>query len=192
LPRPIQVENLNLKITPGLIQIEGTIEATPGSTLLATLQRNGEPFDNWADPASFQTVVQPNGQFTLIIQASAGRTDQDLFAIEPANYQITLTSLAGTEPVVAVVPFDTFRPPAEIPSATPSPPAESATPVARLTLVHSVTTPIATATVIAASLPEDVSPTIPSWLIGAGMAALVVIIGLVVWLIRHNKNRGLR
>jgi hypothetical protein len=126
----------------------------------------------------------------LTIQASAGRTDQDLFAIEPANYQITLTSPDGAEPVVAVVPFDTFRPPAAAPSATPSPPA-SATPVARLTLVPSVTIPIGTATAIATSLPEDVSPDAPSWLIGGGMAVLgvlVVIIGLVVWLIRNNKK----
>lgn len=118
-PRPVEIQNQNLRVSPGLIQIEGVIEAAPGSILAATLQRNNEAFDDWADPPSLQTVVQPNGQFSFTIRAKAQRPDKNLFETESANYQIIITSMGVDEPVIAAVFFDTIDQPTATPLPTP-------------------------------------------------------------------------
>jgi hypothetical protein len=196
--RPVEIKNQKLRVTPGLIQIEGMIETVPGSTLVATLQRNEEPFDSWADPASLQTVVQANGQFFFNIQANAAQRNRDLFALEPADYQITITSVGTDAPVIASVFFDTFGLPkvTPLPTATPlspSPtPPPSPTVIARLTFVPTATPTIrATDVSPTFTFAEGPSPKVPLWSVGAGIVALVgvlVIVGLIVWLVIRRRQ----
>ncbi len=124
-PRLVEIRDQYLSIRPGLIRLEGVIEVEPETVLQATLLRNGAPFDTWAASPVLQTVVQPGGRFTFEFEAVAGSADRDLFALEPANYQIIISSMGLDEPVTATVFFDTFGPSAtaEPPTGTPSPPA---------------------------------------------------------------------
>lgn len=185
-PRPVEIQNQRVRVTPGLIQIEGLIEVKPGNTLLATLQRNNQPFDQWADPTSLQTVVRANGQFSFTIRAQTGRADKDLFATEPANYQIIITSAAVEEPVVASVFFYTTSPQAatQQPTATSTP-----TVVARVTFI-----PTATSTIAPPPIPgvTEVGPSanVPVRLIVTGIVLLgvLIVIGLVVWLIIRKQR----
>jgi hypothetical protein len=197
-PRSVEIKNQKLRVTPGLIQIEGMIETVPGSTLVATLQRNEEPFDSWADPVSLQTVVQANGYFSFEIRANAAQRNRDLFALEPAGYQITITSVGTDAPVIASVFFDTFGPLAAtpLPTATPlSPsltPSPSPTVMARLTFVPTATPTIrATDVSPTFTFAEVPSPKAPLWSVGAGIVALVgvlVIVGLIVWLVIRRRQ----
>ena len=195
-PRPVEIKNQKLSVTPGLIQIEGMIEAAPGSTLIATLQRNGEPFNSWADPASLQTTVQADGRFSFNIQSHAIQRNRDLFALEPANYQIIITSVGTDTPVIASVFFDTSGPPmvTPLPTATPLPPSPTASPsstvIARLTFVPTVT-PTIGGTNVSPGLVEGPPPKRPLWPVGVGIIALVgglVIVGLIVWLVIRRRQ----
>ncbi len=190
-PRPVNIQNPRVRVTPGLIQIEGTIEAMPGSILLASLRRNNEFFDDWADPASLQTVVQPNGRFVFVIQAQAGRADRDLFKLEPANYQITIISTGVDEPVTTSVFFATVGAPTptEAPPATStSTPHPTATVVARLTVLPSATfTPTGLQT--APSPEAGDSQSRPIVVTSIVLLGLLIIIGLVVfWLITRKQK----
>jgi hypothetical protein len=196
VPRPVEIKNQKLSVTPGLIQIEGTIEAASGTTLLATLQRNEEPFDHWADPASLQTVVQANGQFSFNIRANAAQRNRDLFAFEPANYQITISSIGTDAPVIASVFFDTSGPPmvTPLPTATPLSPSPTASPsptvIARLTFVPTAT-PTIRATDVSPTIAESPSPKVPLWSVGVGIVVLVgvlFIVALIVWLILRRRQ----
>jgi hypothetical protein len=153
------------------------------------LWRNNEFFDGWADPASLQTVVQPNGQFILAIQA--GRADRDLFEAEPANYRVTITSVGVDEPVTASILFDTFGLPAptEPPPATLTP-RPTATAVARVTILPSATS--TTAMLQTATPPKAVAPQsapLGPIIIGIVLLGALIIIGFVVfWLITRKQN----
>jgi anti-sigma factor RsiW len=194
VPRLVEIRDQTLRVTPGFIQIEGVIEAAPGSTLQATLQRNDEAFDNWANPGSLQTVVQANSQFSFTIQAK-DQANRDLFALEPANYQITIISVGTDEPVIASVFFDTFTPPttsedplATIPLPTPSP---SPTLIARLTFIPT-TTPTVEKLDVAPTPIADTESRFPLWVVSiivvVVLLGVLVIIGLIVGVIIRRKK----
>jgi hypothetical protein len=194
VPRLVEIRNQTLRVTPGFIQIEGAIEAAPGSVLQATLQRNGESFDNWANPASLQTVVQANSQFSFTIQAT-DQANRDLFALEPATYQITVISVGTDEPVIASVFFDTFTAPAipREPTATrPSPtPSPSPTLIARLTFIPT-TTPTVEKLDVAPTSIADTESGFPLWVMSiivvVVLLGVLVIIGLIVGVIIRRKK----
>jgi hypothetical protein len=71
--RSVEIRDLNVQVQPSLIQIDGFIEAPAGTSLEASLQRDQGPFDSWAEPASLQSVVGPDGRFTFSIRAATGR-----------------------------------------------------------------------------------------------------------------------
>ncbi|HXV97499.1 MAG TPA: hypothetical protein VEC93_03685, partial [Anaerolineae bacterium] len=116
-----------------------------------------------------------------------------------ANAAETENEQAPAEDVVPPAPAQPEEPelqqapgPAATATATPSPQL-SATPLARLTLSVPVT-PSEAATA-APPQREDAAPNTLGWLMGAGLAAvglLVVITGLVIWLIRQNQKGGPR
>jgi hypothetical protein len=195
-PRPVEIRNPILHVTPGLIQIEGSIEVAPGSTLQATLQRNNEPFDNWANPDSRQTVVQDGGQFFFNIQ-TADQANRDLFALEPANYQVAIISVGTDTPVIASVRFDTFGSPtgpAE-PTVTPVPTSSpSPTLVARLTIMPTTATPTIEIPEAPLTPIEDTAPGFPIRvvsIIAAVLCGVVTVIGLMIWvIIRRRKQNG--
>ncbi|MBN1217623.1 MAG: hypothetical protein JXM69_01745 [Anaerolineae bacterium] len=191
----VEIKNQVLRITPGLIYLAGTVEVDPGTGLLATIQRNGAAFDHWANPATLQTVVQAGGQFAFNIQA-ATPADQDLFALEPASYQITITSTSAEKPVIALAYFDTFGPPA--PAAT-APPTATALPsptlvTTRLAVAPTTTVPMGAETLGAVTAAEEAPPSVgvvTGTVIVLGVGLLIVM-GVVIWLvirrvIRHRK-----
>lgn len=194
--RRLEIQNQTLSITPGLIQLAGFIEATPGTVLQATLQRNGEPFDSWAEPATLQTVVQADGQFAFDLRAQADRVDRDLFSTDPASYQIIISSVGTEEPVVAFVDFDTYGPDA---TAEPRPtatftPLPSPTIVAKLTFVPSPEpSPTLTPTLIMPpeAAPQTVPPARTTIIIVAGIIVLggLLLIGVIAWLLLRKQQR---
>lgn len=194
-PRPVEIQNQTLQVKPGLIQLEGFIEAKPGTPLIASLQRNQRPFDNWADPASLQSVVQANGQVTFAIRPKADQTNEDLFAIGPANYQVIIISTGVDTPVIATVFFDTFDSlgVSEQATATTTPtptPKPTSTPIAQVTVVPPAT-PTVMAKVTKTSTPTSISSSRSILLIvGMIFTALValVIVGFIIWSKVNNKK----
>jgi hypothetical protein len=207
--RLVEIQDRTLSVTPGLIELTGSIEVEPGSVLAASLRRNGALFDDWADPGTLQTVVQPGGRFMFAIQARSDRTDQTLYSTEPVTYEIIITSIGAdvpsTGPVTVVIPFDMSAIPA--PLATPD---ATATPLPTST-PPPTSTPAPTASVIARVEPAAPTPTVipetgqqttatapasqnrPGRLIITAIAlilGLLVIIGLIGfwWIVR--KQRG--
>jgi hypothetical protein len=184
-----------LEVRPGLIQITGSIEAPAGTRLAASLQRNQRPFNEWADPASLQSAVQPDGRFSFAIRAQENRPDADLFAADPADYDISITSVEGSEVISATLSFETFaRPaaPAQVtatpltatPTATPLP---SATPTARPEALISPATAPPPSPQLSAEEPTDTA----AWLVGSGVLILLIILGLVgvvIWLRLGKKS----
>jgi hypothetical protein len=191
----VEIQDQTLQVKPGLIQLEGVIEAKPGTPLIASLQRNQRPFDNWADSASLQSVVQANGQITFAIRPKADQTNEDLFAIGPANYQVIITSTGVDTPVIATVFFDTFGSPAVSEQATatttPTPtPKPTSTPIAQVTVVPSAT-PTVMAKETQTSTPTSISSSRSILLIvGMIFTALValVIVGFIIWSKVNNKK----
>jgi hypothetical protein len=154
------------------------------------LLRDGEPFESWADPATLQSRVQPNGQFSLTIRANANRTDQDLLASEPAHYRITITTLNPTAPVVASTEFDTFSPSTEpTPTFTPRPTATTGATVAAA--LSSATTPTAAPSPIpAAATDQTFSPQASRGVSSLLAIGGVVLLGLVIiWLLIRKQQR---
>ena len=195
--RLVDIQNQRLQVRPGLITIEGIIDAPPGTTLQASLLRNEQLFNEWADPATLQSIVQQNGRFAFAIQADPNRTDTDLFALEPAGYQITIFAPAADPPIIANVFFDTFRPIQTSEPETASPtPAPTTTPSPAPTTEPSPT-PIATA--VPAIQPtatlQPVQPAAQSSLpgfIATGILILVVVIviiaGVIIWFNMSRKS----
>ena len=191
-PRPVEIQDLRLQISPGVIQLGGSLEAGPSSPLKATLLRDGEPFDSWADPATLQSRVQPNGQFSLTIRANANRTDQDLLAAEPAHYRITITTLDPTAPVVASTDFDTFSPSTAIEQPTPTfTPRPTATTIAT---VAAALAPAATPTAAPSPIPAaatDQTSSLQASRVVVSLLAIggVTLLGLVIWLLIRKQQR---
>jgi hypothetical protein len=120
----LEIENQVLQITPGQIYLEGTLDINEGTVLTAGLQRNGNPFSDWAEPATLQTSVEANGRFKFnIVAADSAGGDlfgQDLLKQEPAAYQIVITSPNTDPPVMTFAYFDTFAPAAAVATPTPA------------------------------------------------------------------------
>ena len=208
-PRQVEIRDQNLSIRPGLIRLEGVIEVEPGAQLQATLLRNGAPVESWAASPVEQTVVEPGGRFTLEFEASAGSADGDLFGIEPANYQIVISSVGLDEPVTATVFFDTFGPApvatVEPPSPTPTPSASPTTPatptaVAKVELtfepspspspvVTPMEAPVLTTPIVAPTQTgpiRSVTLIVVVVLLGVGM---IVVAGLLLWWLLKKQQR---
>jgi anti-sigma factor RsiW len=187
--RPLEIKEQILRITPGLIHLEGTIEVPAGTTLQAALQRNGKPFDNWTDSTSLQTVVQPNGRFSFNIRTDPNQINRDLFTLEPATYQIIVTSSSPDISLIAFVYFDTFSPPAATASPTPTV-FPSPTLVTRLTFVPSATPTLRASKTVPTA--EQASPRVRLVLgsVVTLVGGLLVTIGLIVWLIIRGRKKS--
>jgi nicotinate-nucleotide--dimethylbenzimidazole phosphoribosyltransferase len=202
-PRLVEIRDQSLSIRPGLIRLEGVIEVEPETVLQATLLRNGAPLESWAASAVVQTVVQAGGQFAFEFEAATDSAEQDLFAVEPANYQIVISSVGVDEPVTATVFFDTFGPApaatAEPPTATSSPPA-TPTAVAKVELT-SEPSPSPSPVVTPMEVPVLTTPTVAPTQTGPirsltlivmavllGFGALVVV-GLLLWWLLKKQPR---
>jgi hypothetical protein len=117
-PRLLEAEDLNLEIEAGVIRVRGRLPLPEGRKLLAVLWRDGEPVE-WATIESQQFVVEADGQFYLVLIAQADILDFDLFAAEPADYEIRIRPVDPPAQVEIRIPFDTTGPPAPPPTNTP-------------------------------------------------------------------------
>lgn len=119
-PTPIllEVEELTLEIESGIIRARGRIPLSEGVKLLAVLWRDGQPID-WATPESQRLVVGTDGQFYLVLIAKAEAPDLDLFAAEPADYEIRIRPVDPPAPVEIRIPFDTYGPASATPTGAP-------------------------------------------------------------------------
>ena len=115
----LEVQDLVLEIEPGVIRVSGRLPLPEGQRLVAELWQDRHPTD-WATLASRQVTVGVDGQFSLRLQARPTAPDFDLFAVEPASYEIRLRPVNSTEPVEARIPFDTYSPPPAQPTESPS------------------------------------------------------------------------
>jgi hypothetical protein len=121
----LEVENLTIKVEPGVVRVSGRLPLPEGRRLAAELWRDGGP-TGWAMPEGEPATVGVDGQFSLLLQARPAAPDFDLFAIEPASYEIRIRPIDPPGPEEARVPFDTYGPPPPEP-AEPSkvePPAD--------------------------------------------------------------------
>jgi hypothetical protein len=122
-PTPVlwEVQDLSLEIEPGLIRVSGRLPVAEGLRLAARLWRDGQPTD-WLTPESQQTTTGANGQFSLRLQARPDAPDFDLFAVEPASYEIRLYPVDPSvlRPGEARIPFDTYSPPPAEPTELPA------------------------------------------------------------------------
>ncbi len=197
--RQVDIQAQQIEVQPGLIRIEGIIEAEEGTLLAAALQRNQAPFEGWAIPETLQSVVQAEGRFIFNIQATVGDTARDLLAQEAATYQITIRSIDTDPPLIATVFFDTTgAATTSQPPMTPSPTLiiqstatnipDSATPTGAPSPTRTMQAPATSPPV-----PEDVSPSLsrlPLILGGLGviLVVLVVIIVIFGWLKVGQKS----
>jgi len=117
-PTLLEVEDLNLEIQPGVIRVRGRLPLPEGRKLLAGLWRDGQPIA-WATIESRRFVVEADGQFYLVLIAQAEIPDADLFAAQPADYEIRIRPVDPPEAVEIRIPFDTYGPPAPEPTVTP-------------------------------------------------------------------------
>jgi hypothetical protein len=117
-PALLPVEDLNLQIDPGIVRAAGRLPLPEGRKLRAELWRNGQSID-WATPESWDIRVDDRGRFTLELRARPERADFDLFAAEPASYEIHMYPVEPPAPFEARIFFDTYGP--LMPAATGSP-----------------------------------------------------------------------
>jgi hypothetical protein len=117
-PTLLEVEELTLEIETGVIRARGRVPLPEDLKLLAVLWRNGQPIE-WATLESRQLVVEADGQFYLVLIAQAEAPDLDLFAAEPAYYEIRIRPVDPPAPVEIRIPFDTYGPPPPTPTNTP-------------------------------------------------------------------------
>ena len=194
--RSVEIRDLNVQVQPSLIQIDGFIEAPAGTSLEASLQRDQGPFDSWAEPASLQSVVGSDGRFTFSIRAATGRIDTDLFAIEPATYQISIVSTGADVPIMATVVFDTTtdpataRPAATSPTPPPSPTAGPTSTLSPTAVPQLTPTPLTIATAVPFSGTGSQS-TFFGLILGAALILIVVIlsmVGLIIWFNIYKKR----
>lgn len=106
------VENLSLRIEPGTIVISGSLPLKAGAVLVGELWRDGQPLA-WTTSQSPTVTVDKLGQFCLRLVAEPDAADYDLLAVTPATYEIRLLPLGGDPTTAALIPFDTYSPPAE-------------------------------------------------------------------------------
>ena len=109
-PRKLTVEDVAIRMRPGVIELEGRIDLPPGTELMAVLQRDGKDW-YWADPDTRYTAVGEDGRFAFHIRAASDQPD----TLPPANY---LAFIVPTDPapglfIPARVEWDTHSPPRE-------------------------------------------------------------------------------
>ncbi len=117
-PTLLEVEGLTLEIETGVIRARGRVPLSEGVKLLAVLWQDGQPID-WATPESQRLVVGTDGQFYLVLIAKAETPYLDLFAAEPADYEIRIRPVDPPAPVEIRIPFDTYGPASPTPTGTP-------------------------------------------------------------------------
>ena len=106
----LPVKDMEIEIQPGVILVSGRLPLVEGRPLLAQLWRAGQLIQ-WAIPESQRTTVDADGQFALRLEAPPTIPAFDLFAVEPAEYEIRIRPVDPLAPVEARIPFDTFLPP---------------------------------------------------------------------------------
>ena len=109
---------MTLEIETGVIRARGRIRLSERSELLAVLWRDGQPIE-WATLESQRLVVEADGQFYLVLIAKAEVPDIDLYAAEPAYYEIRIRPVDPPAPVEIRIPFDTYGPAFPTPTSTP-------------------------------------------------------------------------
>lgn len=195
--RLVEIQNQRLQVRPGLIDLEGAIDAPPGTLLQASLLRNEQLFEGWANPTTLQSIVQENGRFAFAIQADPNRADADLFAAEAANYQLTIIAPMADPPIIANIFFDTFgRAPASeqqaTASPTPAPPVTPGiTPIAQPTPTSAATVTPTTE----AAIPQPVEPapqsSLPRFIVAIALILVVVVViiaGVAIWFNINKKS----
>jgi hypothetical protein len=110
----LEVNNLVLHIEPGMIVITGTLPLEKGVPLSASLWRNGEPLA-WAVSEEIGPTVGADGWFSFSLSPVADTVEADLFAVEPATYEVRLVPKDMVAPMEARIPFDTHTPEAPSP-----------------------------------------------------------------------------
>ena len=106
----LPVKDMEIEIRPGVILVSGRLPLVEGRSLLAELWREGQLIQ-WAMPESQRATVEADGQFALRLEAQPAIPGFDLFAVEPAEYEIRIRPVDPLAPVEARIPFDTFLPP---------------------------------------------------------------------------------
>jgi hypothetical protein len=107
-------------IYPTLLDL-ASLPVAEGLRLAARLWRDGQPTD-WFTPEGQWTTTGANGQFSLHLQARPAAPDFDLFAVEPASYEIRLYPVdpSALRPGEARISFDTYSPPPAEPTELPA------------------------------------------------------------------------
>ncbi len=118
-PPLLEVEDMAIEITPGVIRVSGRLPLPAGQRLTAKLWRNGRPTD-WAMPEDQPATVGADGRFSLDLQTRPAAPDFDLFAVEPARYEIRIRPADRPELGEARLPFDTYGPPPAEPTEFPA------------------------------------------------------------------------
>jgi hypothetical protein len=106
----LPVKDVKIEIQPGVILVSGRLPLVEGRPLLAELWREGQLIE-WATPESERATVEADGQFALRLEAQPAIPGFDLFAVEPAEYEIRIRPVDPLAPAEARIPFDTFLPP---------------------------------------------------------------------------------
>jgi hypothetical protein len=106
----LPVKDLTIEIQPGVILVSGRLPLVEGRPLLAGLWREGQLIE-WAIPETQRANVKADGQFALRLEAPPAIPAFDLFAVEPAEYEIRIRPVDPLAQVEARIPFDTFLPP---------------------------------------------------------------------------------
>ncbi len=106
----LPVTDVEIEIQPGVILVSGRLPLVEGRSLLAELWREGQLIE-WAIPESQRATVEADGQFALRLEAPPTIPAFDLFAVEPAQYEIRIRPVDPLAPVEARIPFNTFLPP---------------------------------------------------------------------------------
>ncbi|GAB4529858.1 MAG: hypothetical protein Kow0063_07360 [Anaerolineae bacterium] len=117
-PLLLEVEDLSLEVEPGIIRARGRVPLPQGRKLSVVLWRDGQPTE-WGTPESRQLTVEASGWFDLVLTAQADTPDMDLFAAEPAHYEIRMRPVDPPAAVEIRIPFDTYGPPSPEPGSTP-------------------------------------------------------------------------
>ena len=106
----LPVKDLTIEIQPGVILVSGRLPLVEGRPLLAGLWREGQLIE-WAIPETQRATVEADGQFALRLEAPPAIPGFDLFAVDPAEYEVRIRPVGPLAPVEARIPFSTFVPP---------------------------------------------------------------------------------
>ena len=171
----------DLTVTPAEVNVGESV------AISATVTNTGDLEGSYEAILTINGVVVATEEVTLAGKASqevAFTTAQSVVG----SYQVAIGDVSGTF-VVKAVPAPTPTP-TVTPTITPAPPT---TPVPTITPPAPPTTPVPTATpTITPTTTPPSAPVAPLnwWLIGGIIAAAVIVIALVAWLIIVRRSRG--